>query len=126
MYPIIALAIAAMVAVALGFVWRERLTETIKTLGRTHAILARAGLWIISFMVSGMVIVNTYRLFHPPLGGRHQGWLILPFLLWGLPLSLLALFLGVFYSGNKRIIVVLSSGVMAVLYFFACLDNINW
>ena len=92
-YPIIALAITAMVAVAPGFVWRERLTETIKNLGRTHAVLARVGLWIISFMVLGMLIVSTYRLFHSPQGGRDQGWLIPFFLLCGLPLSLLALFL---------------------------------
>jgi hypothetical protein len=125
-YPVIALAIAAMVAFALGFVWGERLTEPIETHGRIHAVFARVALWIVSFLVLGMVIVSTYRLFHPPQGGRHQGWLILPYLLSGLPLSLLVLFLGAFYSGTKRIIVVLSGGVMTMLYFFGCLDNINW
>lgn len=125
-YPVVALAISIIVATALGFAWKEYLAESTEPRGRLRHVFEAVGIWSVSVVVSAVSAFNIYRLFHPPHDGRHQLPSFGVVIFFALPLSVLAIFGGAFSSGMKRVVVVISSGVMAVVTFLTILDNINW
>jgi putative flippase GtrA len=123
-YSYVSFTISLLMSVLLSFVWRERLVYGDRDLTRIRQSLMAASLWTASASAVGLVAFSMYRWFHAPHLGVHNGP-VLEIALFGLVISLISL-LSLFASGPKRWLVVLSSLVLAIAWFLAVLDNINW
>jgi len=123
-YSYVSFAISLMMSVLLSFVWREQLVYEGRDLARIRRFLMIAGLSAVSVSTLGQLAFSTYRWFHPPHLGIHNGPGLL-IALFGLVISLISL-LSVFAVGPKRWLVVLSGFVLTIVWFLTVLDNINW
>lgn len=120
-FAIVALAFSMMVSVALVLAPRQQDDR----FGKTRTVLAKMGILASTLSALGLVSFSLTRLFFPPHDGRHYPYFAAIAMYFGLPLSIAGI-LGTFATGGKRVVVVLSSMTMPVVWFITFLDNVNW
>ena len=123
-YSYVSFAISVLMSVLLSFVWRGQLVSGGRDSTRIRQSLMIVSLSAASASTLGSVAFSTYRWFHPPHLGIHNGPVLI-IALSGLVISLVAL-LSIFAIGPKKWLVVLSGLVLTVVWFLTVLDNINW
>jgi hypothetical protein len=123
-YSYVSFAISLFMSVLLIFVWREQPTYDDRDSTRIRGFLMTASLWSASASALGQLAFSSYRWFHAPHLGVHNGP-ELAIALSGLVASLISL-LSIFAAGNKRWLLILSSLGLTVVWFLTILDNITW
>ena len=99
-YSYVSFAISLLMSVLLSFMWREHLVYGDRDLTRIRQSLMTASLWTASASALGQVAFSSYRWFHAPHLGVHNGP-VLAIALSGLVISLISL-LSVFATGPKK------------------------
>ena len=123
-YSYVSFVVSPLMSVLLIFVCREQLIYEHRDSTRIRGVLMTVSLWTACASAFGLVAFSSYRWFHAPALGVHNGpVLVIAFS--GLVTSLISL-LSVFAVGNKRWLVVLSSLVLTIVWFLTVLDNISW
>jgi hypothetical protein len=123
-YSYVSFAVSLLMSLLLTFVWREQPVGEDRDSTRIRGFLMTASLWSATVSALGLMAFSSYRWFHAPHLGLHTGPELI-IALSGLVISLFSL-LSIFAVGNKRWPVVLSSVVLATLWFLTVLDNVSW
>jgi len=124
-YSYVSFAVSLLISGLLIFVWREQPVYEDRDSTRIRRFLMTASLWSASASTLGQLAVSTYRWFHAPHFGIHNGGPVGLIALFGLVISLISL-LSVFAVGPKRWLVAVSGLVLTIVWFLTVLDNINW